>query len=234
LDVGFYASMLLAYPSGHLREQEIYGDFVSEGGTLGDSTWFNGKVVENAPQGVDGRVRYWDLAASEKKIKTTRVKTDPDETCGSKVSMVGKDRYLEDQVSGYWEWLDIREKIKQTALRDGPYVKVVFEEEPGSGGKNQVAALVNMFKEDPDLKNHFFTAEGYRPEGDRVMLANVWFAEAANGQWYMVEGDWNKGFLRQLDGFPIAKHDDKITSVSCARAVLKPEAKSKAVDFLHL
>lgn len=234
LDPAFLASMLLAYPKGYLREQEIGGLFVTEGGTLGDRAWFNGKVLEERWQGVDGRVRYWDLAASEKKISTNRKKAQPDKTCGSLVARRSSDWCVEDQTSGYWEWLDIKKAVKQTALNDGPYVKIVFEEEPGSGGKNQVAALENMFKEDADLKGKGYQTDGYRPEGDRVMLANVWFAEAADGHWYMVEGSWNDSFLEKLDGFPIAAHDDEITSVSCARAVMQPARGSKKVDFLHL
>ena len=36
--------------------------------------------------------------------------------------------------------------------------------------------------------------EGHNPRehGDKIMRANVWFAEAANGQFFMVYGDWNK------------------------------------------
>jgi phage terminase large subunit-like protein len=77
--------------------------------------------------------------------------------------------------------------------------------------------------------------QGYRPEGDRVQLANYWFAEAAEGQWTVVEGEWNEGFFRQVDSFPLpGVHDDRVTSVSGARATLKPFSGTKDIDFLHL
>ena len=70
--------------------------------------------------------------------------------------------------------------------------------------------------------------EGYRPS-DRVISANIWFGEAAAGQWYMVYGDWNKPFLNQLDEFPGSTHthDDRITSVTGARLNIAPIKKWK-------
>ena len=50
LDPGFMASMLAAYPAGYLRNQEIYGKFVVEGGALGDTRWFAGKVLPDPPK----------------------------------------------------------------------------------------------------------------------------------------------------------------------------------------
>jgi phage terminase large subunit-like protein len=235
LDAGFHAAMLLAYPGGFLREQEIHGEFVEEGGTIGDRRWFNDRIVEGPFEGVDGRLRFWDMAATEKKIKGGKNINDPDETVGSLVGMVGDEFRIEDQISGFWLWRDIKENIKRTALADGPYVRIRIEEEPGSGGKNQVAAMRDFFKEDPDLKKVPFDVQGYRPEGDRVQLANYWFAEAAEGQWTVVEGEWNEGFFRQVDSFPLpGVHDDRVTSVSGARATLKPFSGTKDIDFLHL
>jgi hypothetical protein len=45
LDPGFYAAVLTMYPSGWLRDQEVFGRFVTEGGILGDRAWFDGKVI---------------------------------------------------------------------------------------------------------------------------------------------------------------------------------------------
>ncbi|MHA2248673.1 MAG: terminase large subunit domain-containing protein, partial [Candidatus Hodarchaeales archaeon] len=89
LDPGFYASILASYPTGYLREQEVYGKFVNPGGILGDPSWFNGKTLPVAPDTVRSRIRYWDLAASEKKIAKQK-RTDPDETVGTKFSWDGE------------------------------------------------------------------------------------------------------------------------------------------------
>ena len=79
----YFANMLAAYPSGWLRQQELEGKFVDEGGNLGDRTWFNGKILPAPPEIVSGRIRYWDLAATEKKTVGAE-KNDPDETVGTK------------------------------------------------------------------------------------------------------------------------------------------------------
>jgi predicted phage terminase large subunit-like protein len=233
LDPGFMASLLATYPAGWLREQEINGKFVDEGGILGDTTWFRNKTVPEAPEVVKRRLRYWDLAATEKKI-SGRKRNDPDETVGSKLSwVVGEpdEFYIENQVAGFWEWQDIKDRIVSTAERDGPYVPVVVEQEPGAGGKNQVAEVAIYIK---DKLGASWKVQGHRPEGDKVMRANAWFAEAALGQFHLVQGNWNEGFLDQLSSFPEGKHDDKIDSVSGARQVIAPFKAWKHISFLHL
>jgi len=233
LDPGFYASLLAAYPAGWLRLQEVEGKFVEEGGVLGDPAWFRGKVVPSRPEQVKSRIRYWDLAASEKKI-SGRKRNDPDETVGTRLSWVPGDPnefYIEDQRSGYWKWKDIKDQIVATAERDGPYVRVFVEQEPGAGGKNQVEELKIYIQEQLGKS---WKVEGHRPEGDKIMRANAWFAEAANGQFYLVQGNWNEAFLDQLSGFPEGRHDDKIDSVSGARQIIAPFKQWRHISFLHL
>lgn len=236
LDPGFYASLLASYPPGWLREQELHGAFVDRGSVLGDPKWFNGKVLDYMPSEINITrwVRFWDLAATEKKMGYRGKSTnDPDETVGT---LLGWDRdhkdfYISDQVNGFWEWDDIKAHILEVAKLDGPYVRIYIEEEPGSGGKNQVAELASFLrKELPGWP----TIQGKRPDGDKVMRANVWFAEASQGHFYMVRGNWNGPFLDQLGSFPIGRHDDKIDSVSGARVALAPINLWKSVGFLHI
>jgi len=141
--------------------------------------------------------------------------------------------FIEHQRCGHWEWDDILDAIVETAIYDGEYVEIWVEEEPGSGGKNQVAAIANHVR---DKLPGFPTVKGHNPRslGDKVMRANHWFSEAAQGQIYLVAGEWNEAFLRQLSGFPVGRHDDKIDSVSGARAVLAPIRKWKSIQFLKV
>lgn len=240
----FYANMLTAYPSGWLRQQEVDGKFVEEGGNLGDRTWFRGKILPVPPETVSGRVRYWDLAATEKKTVGSE-KNDPDETVGTKMSWIESGKinpqgvkeigtfYIENQRSGFLKYEQILDLIVEVAELDGPYIPIYLEEEPGSGGKNQVAAISKHIKE--KLGSHY-RIYGHNPRtiGDKVMRANVWFAEAANGQFYMVQGNWNEPALEQLDEFPSGKKDDKIDSISGARHTIAPIISFKDIEFLHL
>lgn len=228
LDPAFYASMLSMY-TGWIKLQELDGQYVDQGGVLGDTSWFNGKFVGDTPD-VFARVRYWDLAASEKKISRGIKSNDPDETVGTRLSWdkIGDAFYIEDQVGGHWEWKDIKDIILETAENDGPYVKVYIEQEPGAGGKNQVAELKDFITS----KLPGWTVEGHRPEGDKIMRANIWFAEAKDGKIYIVKGDWNEKFLDQFSSFPEARHDDRVDSVSGARVTLAPIRTWKTIEFL--
>jgi len=184
---------------------------------------------------VKKRVRYWDLAASEKKI-TGKKKNDPDETVGTLLSWRIEnelDRFtIEDQVCGHWAWKDIKTQILRVAEVDGPFIPIFVEQEPGAGGINQVAELAAYVDEHLGSS---WQVEGHRPEGDKVMRANAWFAEAADGKFYMVRGNWNSGFLDQLGVFPEPyAHDDRIDGVSGARQIIAPFKTWRHISFLSL
>jgi len=229
LDPGYYASMLAAYPSGYLREQEIFGRFVDPEGVLGNPAWFDGKIVESPPDTVKMRIRYWDLAASEKKIAGKKI-NDPDESVGTLLSWDGDLKFcIENQVHGRWEWGDLKNKIAETARLDGPYVPVYIEQEPAAGGKNQVEEIKIFIRDNVGAQ---WKVEGHRPTGDKVVRANMWFAEASQGRFTMVKGEWNREFLDQLSGFPEALHDDHVDSVSGARQVIAPIRTWRHISFL--
>jgi len=243
LDAAYYINLALSYPSGWLRAQEYEGEFANEGGKVGDAAWFDGKVLDNAPEQVMKKVRFWDLAATEKK----QAKDDPDETVGSLISKFSKEIVSEDgkttkdtnfciehQVAGFWDWEKLLEAIADTARYDGPYIPVVLEEEPGSGGKNQVAAVKSYFKRFPELAAIKVVGQRAREIGDRVMAANHWFSLASQGKIYLVKGAWNQKFLGQLDGFTQVLHDDRVTSVTGGMAYLSPFKAWSKVPFFHV
>ena len=227
LDPGYYASMLAAYPTGWLRDQELYGKFVEEGGVLGDPEWFRGKILpEPLPlYQLKKRIRYWDLAATEKNKKNK----DPDSTTGTLYSWDGADRsFIEDQIAEQLRWENLKTLLVEVARIDGPFVEIWIEQEPGAGGKNQIAEIASL----PALSG--YVVKEHIPEGDKVQRANVWFADAALGKVYLVKGPWNAPFLSQLGSFPQARHDDRIDGVSGARQVVHPIRKWRRTAFLSL
>jgi phage terminase large subunit-like protein len=234
LDPIFYATLISNYPSGYLRQREVDGIAANEEGALGDRIWFThnpttgvSHVIAQPPEWKK-RVRFWDLAASEKKVGT-----DPDETVGTLVSCNDKkDNFcIENQIGGFWLWDKIKENIRNVAINDGPGVVVYIEQEPGSGGKNQVAeisALLRPF-------NIQVKAHNPKDDGDRVIAANTWFAEAALGLWWICAGLWNQKFFGQLDSFPDPQsHDDRITSISGGRHAIAPIRRWNSMKFLHV
>jgi len=142
--------------------------------------------------------------------------------------------YVENQVVGYWAWEDVVKNIITTAQVDGPSVKIVLEQEPASGGKNQVAAIINEIrKELPGWP----TPDSFNPKteiGDRVMGANYWFAEAVQGRVWLIAGAWNEPCIREISSFPMGRHDDRVTSITGARYALAPINRWKNIPFLSV
>ena len=138
---------------------------------------------------------------------------------------------IEEQIGGTYNWEEVKRVFVAVAQRDGPLVPIVVEQEPGSGGKNQIAELQSLCRATPGLENH--RVIGRRP-ADRVLEANTWFAEAAKGNMYLIKGIWNRKFLAQLDGFMLMNHDDYVTSVNGAFHYLTPFKKWSAPKFIHL
>lgn len=241
LDPGFYASLNLLY-TGWLKLQEVEGQFVDQGGVLGNPKWFDGKILNEIPddEPIKSRVRYWDFGATEKKMVKKRAMNDPDSSVGTLLSWNGKGKhdtkfFIEDQVGGQWKYEDLVQHMWETALKDTPQVPIWIEEEPGAGGKNQIAAVNMWFRE--QCKKYGvpnFIIKGDRPDNDKVMRANPWFAEAAEGKFYIIQGKWNDKFLARLSSFPIGSHDDEIDSVSGARKVCAPWITYTDIKFLHL
>lgn len=246
LDPMFYASLVSAYPSGYLRAREIDGEAADEGGSLGDRRWFDGKGLPEMPDWATKQVRFWDLAATEQKILRGKKLNDPDETIGTLLGMgdgeitevdgkkvVGPTRFcIEDQFGGHWDWKKIKQMVVDVAKMDGPEVTICFEQEPASGGKNQIAELKEVVKK--ALPEWHVTSIEAKKLGDRVLAANTWFAEAAKGQFYYVVAPWNAKFFGQLDTFNGLRHDDRITSVTGGRHYLLPIKKWSRMKFLSI
>lgn len=259
LDPVFYASLVSTHPSGYLRIREIDGEAADEGGSLGDRGWFAGKDYDENPDWAVKWVRFWDLAATEAKILRGRKINDPDETVGTLLGTddnkdMSKIRFvISDQFGGYWDWAKIKEMTLQIAKEDIDklgYINIFFEQEPASGGKNQVAELKEWIKN--ELKRRWNITTGFRIDsieakklGDRVLAANTWFAEAQTiaiegkepipGRFYYVKALWNTKFFAQLDTFDGQKHDDRITSVTGARHSIAPiKKKWSSAKFLSV
>jgi len=115
-----------------------------------------------------------------------------------------------------------------TAETNGKLVAIYIQQEPASGGKNQVADIGNM----KDLAG--YTVRSHKPEGDKVLRANIWFGEASQGRVYLLRGAWIDGFFEQLSSFPIMRHDDRVDSVSGARMCIAPIRRWRDIDFLAI
>lgn len=235
LDPMFYVSILSSYPTGYLREREVFGEYSDAGGKIGDARWFKDKILDEILPDQEKILRYWDLAATEKK----QAKDDPDEMVGtllSKHRATKKDTPLfqiQDQVCGYWGDEKAIQVIAQVARSDGPFIPVYVEQEPGAAGKITVAAVKEYFSRFPDLQAHTVRGLDVKKVGDRVLAANLlWFSVASEGRMYMKRANWNKETLKQLDGFGSPMHDDRITSITNGMFILNPQRSFRKMPFV--
>lgn len=167
------------------------------------------KIIDTAPANLD-IVRYWDLAATEKTDSN-----DPDWTVGVKL---GKCRD-----TGRYYWLDtIRERvsphgvetlIKNTAMADGPSVRIGIPQDPGQAGKSQVQTFVTLL--------HEYTCTAKSERGDKVVRFSPFSAQCQAGNVYVLRGAWNEDAFTILEAFPSPNtHDDDVDACSGAYNML--------------
>ena len=172
---------------------------------------------------VFGGTRFWDLAASTKKL----LKQDPDATAGTLIRVYQNNVYWLDTVQAYMSPEMVTDLVKQTAKLDGRSVKVRIEQEPGQSGKAQIAFYIRQLMG--------FDIDGILASGDKVVRATPLAAQVNAGNVFMLRGAWNKPSLNELAGFPHAAHDDIVDSGSGGFNEETSGARMFArADFKHL
>lgn len=207
------------------RKRLLDGDWdVTGAGGFFKREWF---TIRSALAGNMRRVvRYWDLASS---VPTSSY-PDPDWTRGFKMGVT----WPGDGPDGgtYWgmNMQSIRAEtgsrdalIKQTAILDGRKVPILFEQEPGSSGKAQIAYFQKMLPG--------WTVHGIPSTGDKATRAGPLASQAQAGNVVLLEGGWIEDFLNECDVFPTkGVHDDAVDSASGAFAdlALTPSGKLRS------
>ncbi|WP_288908012.1 phage terminase large subunit [uncultured Selenomonas sp.] len=167
--------------------------------------WF--EVVRDYPR--DARsVRYWDLAATEK-----RAGKDPDWTSGARIAEKDGIYYIVDIRHVQSSPLGVERLVGQTAAVDGHVVKIHMEQEPGSSGVNTIDHYRRNI-----LKGYAFY--GDKKTSNKIERALPLSAAAEAGNVKIVIGDWNKAFLDEAEVFPNGRHDDMVDSVSGALTMI--------------
>jgi predicted phage terminase large subunit-like protein len=162
--------------------------------------------IDYCPVGVKNCVRFWDLAATEKKQGT-----DPDYTSGTLLGITKSGLvYILHNVTLRAAPQQVLTLIQQTASIDGPLVKIYIEQEGGASGK----ALISTWQR--ELVG--YVMEGIPSTGDKQTRAWPFAAQVNLGQVRLVKGLWNGMWLANHRVFPHGKHDDIVDSTSGAFA----------------
>lgn len=221
-----YYKQLKQLYSSSFAQQELEGKFVDVLGLLFKREWFATKIRDVAPRRAR-RVRYWDLAATE---------FDGCYTCGALLAMAENGEiYIENIVRGQWSTmvrnLMIKETADQDARRYNNEVHQVFEQEPGSGGKEQAFQMTRMLSGMPVFRDMPSRGKGVRtdhgeklPGAAKVYRAQPLAAQCEAGSVYLVRGEWNDEWLSEVTGFPEMAICDQVDSCGAAFNYL---AKSK-------
>lgn len=186
------------------REQMLKGNWKVRpaAGMYFKRSWF--EIVDAAPAEVEYRVRYWDRAA------TTKVaNTDPDATVGLKLS---RDKhgvfFIEDVQKMFVSAHKVEQSMKNTAGQDGKAVHIGYMQDPGSAGKGEAEQMARALVG--------FVISFAPATGDKQTRAKPVSSQAEAGNIKVVRGPWNEEFLRILENFPEATHDDEVDALSGA------------------
>lgn len=158
-------------------------------------------IVKEVPQSFVARsVRYWDKAG----------------TAGSGCLTAGvlmhelKDHtiLIADVQAGQWGALEREERIKATALLDGRRVRVWIEQEPGSGGKESAEATIR------NLSGWVCKAD--RVTGSKESRAEPLAAQVEAGNVFVLDRDWTRDFIEEMELFPNGKYKDRTDAAAGA------------------
>lgn len=194
---------------------------VPRGGGMIQSQWIEDNAVRYVPPEVDGRVRYWDRAATE---------NGGDYTVGVLMSRRGDQFYVEDVRRGQWGSANRDRVIRAVAdddnLRHPNQVVTWAEQEPGSAGKDNTVAFEKLLRP--------YAAHCEVSTGSKEVRADGMAAAFGAGNVHVVRGtrddpgrgdghhrgkdfEWYPALVLELSRFPAgSKHDDIVDACSGA------------------
>ena len=164
--------------------------------------------VKSVPSKITGIWRAWDLAGTE----ITTDNKDPDRTAGVLIARLDSGAFI--VLDAKREALNahgVRQLIKNTGLEDRVNWKcnnIRIPQDPGQAGKEQAYSYVSYLSG--------FNVKVKTVTGDKVTRAEPFSAQVQAGNVYLLEGDWNDMYLRELEGFPDLTHDDLVDASSDA------------------
>lgn len=212
-DPGYLAN-LLALPLIE-RERLLKGNWKvkATAGKVYNREWF--EIVDAV--GLGGLdVRFWDLAATEKKVKNKKGVNDPDYTATVKMRYKNDVWTITDAFQIQTAPANVEKLVKSVTELDMREAKanraryrLRWEIEPGSASIRENQRWVSMFRG--------LDAKGVGTKGvDKLARARACSVQAEFGNVKMLRADWNNELLTQLHGFPDLPHDDLFDATSGA------------------
>ena len=158
------------------------------------------QIVDRIPETIVAICRAWDLAATEE----TPQNKSPDKTAGVLTARLRDGRFIViDARGGCYSAANVRQMIRSTASEDVMNYRcnhIGIPQDPGQAGKEQAESYVRF------LSGH--TVWTHTVSGSKIARAEPFAAQVQQGNVLLLRGAWNREYMRELEGFPDAAHDD--------------------------
>ena len=209
------------------RAQLLSGDWEArEPGDYFRREWFGPLVEETPPPHLSVRIRWWDLAASERQSDEEGQRA---RTAGVKVSKSVEGVYTIEHAVAFWKTAGARDTlIVQTAQADGFGTWIGIEQEPGSGGKAQAETLARRLRRvgyrvviEPST-----VAKENRADPIASELERGWSRGWQGCGVRCVAGPWTENYLDEVEGFPELDLKDQADATASAFNWLRPRPVS--------
>jgi predicted phage terminase large subunit-like protein len=167
-------------------------------------------IIDIEPADIVRKVRFWDLAMSER--------TSADRTVGVLLGITERGRIVVLDVQlAHIEWDAVPDRVTSTALVDGDKIPVGVE-----AAFYQTRAVTKLLAR-PEL--HRYTVKGYKPETDKFTRALPFAARAGEGMVDVMRRSWTEAFLDEMCSFPLGAHDDIVDATSGAYLMLDTRSR---------
>lgn len=174
-------------------------------------------IIPTIPVDLEYIVRGWDLAATSDKESRTSAKT-----AGVAIGRRKNGKLvILDVKNERYSSIEVRRLIYNTSLIDsmqwGSAYKIVLPQDPGQAGKEQIQSYITL------LQGFNVTAEAQT--GSKETRAEPLSAQWQAGNVEVVEAQWNKEYLEQLESFPESKLKDMVDASASAFNLLVKNKK---------
>lgn len=180
---------------GNWNIKETAGMFFQE-------EWF--PIIDAIPASWVDCIRFWDRAATPK-----RENNNPDWTRGLKMFRYADGSFVVADLKSCQDTPGAVEKmIKNVASHDGPRVRIMAQQDPGSAGVFEADNFKRMLLG--------YDVRTMQTSKDKITRAKPVSAQAEAGNIKVLRAPWNEEFFKELQIFPDGDHDDIVDTLSGA------------------
>lgn len=185
--------------AGQLRQWPI-----QRGGGLFKAEWFE-RIIDLSEVPPGRTVRSWDFAGS-------KGKTSPF-TASTKLRLGNDGKlYLLDVTCERIDAADLEDHFVRVNLDDESDVVIDAPQDPGQAGKVEV----RVFAKRLHGRDYRWSPE----KGDKELRARPVASQCKAGNFVLVRGEWNRGFVNEAKSFPRGQFKDRIDALSRGYAQL--------------